>query len=136
MYSSSSGSTCFLGIDVGSELELSLTRIRFFPNSKWIIAANYLIGATIQASNDGVQYDTIASIDSTVHSGWNIVPFSLNQNYRYVRFVHDSTSKCELAELEVQGILHSKKTVNSLTSNFVDIVYEDGANRFTYANAI
>lgn len=57
VYNSSSASTCFVGIDVGSELSLNLTRIRYFPNGKWLIAANYLIGATFEASKDGTNYD-------------------------------------------------------------------------------
>ena len=52
----SSSSACFVGIDVGSELVLNLTRVRFFPHSQWLIVADYLIDARIEASNDGVNY--------------------------------------------------------------------------------
>lgn len=98
-YSSTSGSACYLGIDVGSSLLLNLNRIRFFPYSRWTIASNYLLGATIEASTDGVQYDVIATVDATVHSGWNVLSFDLTQNYRYIKFVHNQISKCMLAEL-------------------------------------
>jgi hypothetical protein len=47
IYSSSSSSTCYIGADVGSGLVFLLSRVRFFPNSKWLIASKYLIGATL-----------------------------------------------------------------------------------------
>lgn len=43
-YSSSSNSTCFIGIDIGEGKLANLQRIRYFPYYKWIIAANYLTG--------------------------------------------------------------------------------------------
>ena len=136
VYTSNSSSDCFLGIDVGSQLTLNLTRLRFFPNSNWIIAANYLVGATIQASNDNTNYDIIAYIDSTVHTGWNILPTTLTKTYRYFKFVHNIVSQCQLAELEFTGILLSNNNVQTLTSNSADIVYNDGANTSTYAQAV
>lgn len=99
IYTSTSTGACFIGADVGSGLTLSLSRVRFFPNSKWIVASSYLIGATIQASNDQTNWVTLATIDSTVRSGWNIVQIDTSVTYRYIRFAHDSTSKCGLAEL-------------------------------------
>jgi hypothetical protein len=96
---SSLASACFIGIDVGPALWLNLTRIRLFPNSQWFIVADYLLGATIEASTDGSHYDVLATIDSTIHTGWNILSFSLGQNYRYFRFAHTSASRCQLAEL-------------------------------------
>ena len=95
----SSQTSCYIGIDVGPELLLNLTRIRFFPNNYWLIVADYMMGATLEASVDGVNYDVIATIDSTVHTGWNFHPFVLTTYYRYVRFVHTSVSKCQLAEI-------------------------------------
>lgn len=97
VYSSTSSGNCFIGADVGAGLTLALTRVRFFPNSRWIIASNYLLGATIDASNDGTNWVTLATIDSTVHSGWNIVPISTTNDYRYVRFAHNAKSQCSLA---------------------------------------
>lgn len=98
-YSSTSNGACFIGADLGSGLVIQLTRVRFFPNSKWLIASNYLLGATLEGSNDNSAWTNLATVDSTVHSGWNIVPISSKNKYRYVRFAHTSTSKCSLAEL-------------------------------------
>jgi len=115
---------------------LNLTRIRFFPNSRWLITANYLVGATFEASNDGSNYNVIASVDSTVHTGWNILQLSLNTAYRYIRFSHDQDSACQLAELEFTGILLSNNNPSSLTTSTANIVYNDGANTFTYNNVV
>ena len=133
---SSANPTCYIGVDVGSELRLELTRIRYFPNSEWMVVADYLLGATFEASEDGVTYTTIGTVGSTVHSGWNVIPFTLSTKYRYVRMAHTSTSKCQLAELELTGILHSATTVSSLTSHFTSVTYEDGANTFTFIDAV
>ena len=97
IYTSPSTGNCFIGIDVGSDLLLELTRIRFFPNSRWTIASQYLVGATFQASNDNSSWTTIQTIDATVRSGWNILPFSLANKYRYYRFAHNVNSQCSLA---------------------------------------
>lgn len=106
---SSSASTCFLGYDFGSSQQAHIKKIRYFPNIAWKSAADYLSGAMFKGSNDGINYVTIATINSTVHAGWNIwkPETALSTNYRYVRFEHNSLSKCELAELEIIGYLYA-----------------------------
>lgn len=47
VYTSLNSGACFIGADVGAGLTLKITRVRFFPNSKYVIASNYLIGATL-----------------------------------------------------------------------------------------
>lgn len=86
---------------MGADLVLNLNRIRFFPYSKWMVASNYLIGATLEGSNNLNTWDNLATIDSTVHSGWNIIPINSPNNYRYIRFAHTNVSKCSLAEFEL-----------------------------------
>lgn len=46
VYTSPSLGNCYIGFDVGTDLLLELTRIRFFPNSRWTIASKYLVGAS------------------------------------------------------------------------------------------
>lgn len=106
---SSSASVCFLGLDFGSSQQAHITKIRYFPNIAWKSAADYLSGAVFKGSNDGTNYFTIATINSTVHAGWNTwkPELALSTNYRYVRFEHNTTSKCELAELEIIGYLYA-----------------------------
>ena len=93
---SSSAATCYIGLDFGPCQQAQITRIRYFPNSLWKSALTYIAGATIKASVDGTNYDTLTTIDSTTHTGWNIwkPQTPLTTNYRYVRFEHNSTSKC------------------------------------------
>lgn len=136
VYTSPSVGDCFIGFDVGSDLVLELTRIRFFPNSRWTIASQYLVGATFQASNDNSSWTTFHTIDATVRSGWNILPFSLPNKYRYYRFAHNVSSQCSLAEIEITGITHSTRVFTDHTSNPSQITYEDGGNFFTLSNTI
>jgi hypothetical protein len=89
---------CSIGIDIGQDLGVSLTRIRYFPTTAWVIASNFIQGALFQVSNDNSTWTTISTIDSLVHAGWNIIMPENKAPYRYVRFSHDSTSKCRLAE--------------------------------------
>lgn len=98
-YSSSSNGSCYIGIDVGSGKLANVDRIRFFPYYKWAIAANYLVDAVFEASTDGLTYTPIATVDNTVHAGWNSLKLSTTNNYRYYRFAHNSTSECKLSSL-------------------------------------
>jgi hypothetical protein len=136
VYTSPSVGNCFIGFDVGSDLLLELTRIRFFPNSRWTVASKYLVGATFEASNDNSSWTIIKTIDATVRSGWNILPFSLPSNYRYYRFAHNANSQCSLAEIEITGVIHSTSVVTDFTANPSSIIYEDGGNTFTLSNGI
>ena len=113
-----------------------MTRVRYFPNSKWLTAASYLVGATFEGSNDGTNYDVVASVDSTVHTGWNIIQTDLTKVYRYFRFAHNQVSACQLAELEFTGILLSNNNPAALGSTSASLVYQDGANTFSYSNIV
>ena len=95
---SSSNSECWVGIDVGENKKVLINRIRYFPYNKWTIAASYIKDAEIEASNDGTNYDSITTVDQTVHAGWNsFMPDSLSTAYRYIRIRHDSRSECKVA---------------------------------------
>lgn len=56
--------------------------------------------------------------------------------YRYVRFVHNSTSKCNLAEFELSGIVMSTANVIDVTSFVSDLIFDDGLTTQTFANAV
>jgi hypothetical protein len=98
-YYSSNAATCFVGLDFGQYLKADVSRIRYFPFRDWRSAGAYLIGSTFQASVDNVTWNTLFTVDSTVHTGWNIwrPQSALTTYYRYVRFVHNLTSGCKLA---------------------------------------
>lgn len=100
---SSSAVVCYVGVDFGAILRADIRRIRYYPDPQWKSAAQYLLGAKVQASNDNITWDTLFTVDSTVHTGWNIwrPDPALTTYYRYVRFEHNTTSYCKLAEFEV-----------------------------------
>ncbi len=85
---SSTAATCFVGLDFGPFLKAGIDRIRFFGNRAWKNVASYILGAKLTASNDNTLWTTLYTIDSTVHTGWNIWRPStpLTATYRYVRF--------------------------------------------------
>jgi hypothetical protein len=88
-----------MGVDAGEGLGIQLSRIRYFPNYQWNIASLFVEGGRFEASNDNLTWVLLTKIDQTVHAGWNSI-YPNNKNvYRYVRFVHDQTSKCGLAEI-------------------------------------
>lgn len=95
---SSSNSNCYIGIDVGESKLIDIRRIRYFPYYKWEIVSKYLKGATIEGSNNGINYTIITMIDQTSHAGWNSIKLDNVNRFRYVRFKHNSTSGCNLSE--------------------------------------
>lgn len=55
-YYSSTNADCYIGVDLGEGKRALINRVRYFPYSKWTIAAKYIKGAVIEASVDGVTY--------------------------------------------------------------------------------
>lgn len=90
---------CWIGIDIGSGLYAIINRIRFFPFLMWANTANYTLYAEFQGSNDNITWTTLGVIDQTVHSGYNTIMSLSSSPFRYIRFNHNSTSKCNLAEI-------------------------------------
>lgn len=136
-YYSSSATTCYVGMDFGEYLTADISRIRYFPLRSWKSVGQYLSGATFKASNDNVTWTTLYTIDSTVHTGWNnwrpATP--LAASYRYVKFEHNSTSSCQLAELEISGVLVAS-TATTATTNTVDVHFSDGFHSTTWAGKV
>lgn len=95
----SKNNVCNVGIDLGENRGVQLTRIRYFPHYKWAIASNYIQGGTFQVSNDKLTWTTLGTIDTTVHAGWNTIMITDKNVYRYLSFNHTITSKCNLAEI-------------------------------------
>lgn len=131
-YYSSPNSACWIGIDFGTSSSASISRMRLFPNLNWVNTASKLLDATFEGSNDGNSWNTLATVDQTIHSGWNTLASSLTTPYRYVRFAHNNASKCNIAEIELYGIVYSNSNPSDLTSQPSDIVYEDGYNTYTF----
>jgi hypothetical protein len=134
---SSSTATCYVGVDFGEYLRADITRIRYFPNRSWRAANAYILGATITASNDGTTWSTLFTVDSSVHTGWNIwrPSAALTTTYRYVRFEHNSTSKCQLGEFEVSGLLYAG-VITDVTVNTADVHFTDGFHPVTWAGKV
>jgi hypothetical protein len=80
-------------------LGVQISRIRYFPNPNWNVAYQYIKGAQVQVSNDNSTWVTIATVDQTVHAGWNSFMIADTNIYRYIKFVHGAVSKCQVSEI-------------------------------------
>ena len=80
-------------------------------------------------------WTTVATVDQTIHSGWNVLKSETTTPFRYIRFKHNSTSNCNLAEFQLYGSLYSSVAV-TLASQSVDVIYNDGFNTKTFAGAL
>jgi len=58
------------------------------------------------------------------------------QAYRYIRFSHNATSKCQLAEIQLYGILFNNIDQNNTDSYQANLTYVDGLNNKTFVNAV
>ncbi len=98
----SSNAVCYIGVDFGVGSQGNIRTIRYMPNPSWAIVAPKLDGGVFEGSNNNLNWTNIFSIDSTqVHSGWNEWKNSVidSVQFRYIRFRHNSTSYCSLADL-------------------------------------
>jgi hypothetical protein len=133
---SSSNAECWLGVDAGSGMGIAVSRIRFFPNLNWINVGKKILHAVFQGSNDQSSWTTLATVDQTIHTGWNVLKSEDSTNaYRYIRFLHNSTSQCKIAEFQLYGVTYSDLSV-TLASQAVDVIYQDGANTQTFTGAL
>lgn len=84
-------------MDIGAGLKVAVNRISFFPNINWPNVLNAILYATFQGSNDMTTWNNISIVDQTVHTGWNVLMSSDATPYRYIRFLHNATSRCNIA---------------------------------------
>lgn len=131
----SSNAECWLGVDSGTGLATSVGRIRIFPNFNWENVGRKILHATIEGSNDMSSWMTLATVDQTIHSGWNVIKSDDTTPYRYIRFHHNSTSQCNIAEFEIYGITFTTSSL-TLSSTPSDVIYHDGLNSQTFSSAI
>ena len=130
----SASPVCWIGVDVGQGLQAQIDRVRFFPFLNWDNTVNYTLGAVFEGSNDQSSWTLLATFDQTVHSGWNVIRSVSSAPFRYIRFRHTSQSQCNLAEIQLYGIVFSNQTP-SLSSQASTITYNDGLNTRSFNNA-
>ncbi|CAD8178892.1 unnamed protein product [Paramecium pentaurelia] len=104
-YSSSSASNCFIEVDFGKSRVLKLHQLRYLPRID--IQAIILKGAVFQYTTDSILWQTILTVDQTVHTGWNIyVPAVDISDIKAIRLFDSqgvTGSSCQLAEIELKG---------------------------------
>lgn len=90
---------CWIGLDLGANLALNLSRIRYFPSMSWDNVVSELYQAVFESSNDMINWTELGIANSDAHTGWNSIEVQSNIAYRYIRMRHNSTSQCSLAEM-------------------------------------
>jgi hypothetical protein len=134
---SSPNAQCYIGLDFGSNSFANISSIKYMPNPIWPIAANMLLGAVFEGSNDSITWTTIFKIDtSKVHSGWNYWVSSTLVQYRFVRFSHTSLSGCQLSDLVFEGIIYSTASVINGVNKQCNIVIKAPITDITIFNAV
>ena len=96
-YYDSNNTECWLGVDAGANMAIKVDRIRFFPNLAWDWVNKKILYATFEDSNDMSSWTTLATLIQTIHTGWNVVQSTDQTPFRYIRFKHNATSRCNLA---------------------------------------
>lgn len=116
-------------------MQAIIDRMRFFPFLTWKNTVKYTLGAVFEGSNDNSNWTNLGTFDQTVHSGWNVIRSSSSSPFRYIRFRHTSQSQCNMAEIQLYGIVLSSQTP-SLSSHASTVTYNDGFNSHSFSNSI
>lgn len=130
--------TCYIGFNFGSSAYADIEYIKYMPNPSWAIASAMLEGAKFEGSNDSTTWTTLFTIDTKqVHSGWNYWAKAAGSivQYQYIRFSHTNVSSCQLADIQLYGIIYSTLPVVAGTDKQCDIVIK-GATDVVLANAV
>ena len=111
---------------MGSDFNVQITRIRYFPDKSWPIPLKFLIDGVFQVSNDNSSWTDFYQIDNSVHTGWNSYLSQDTNTYKYVRFTNTLSSGCNLAEIEIYGYMVQDVSNTDLNSKTLDVLYNDG----------
>ena len=98
----SGNANCYVGYDFGSNHIADIHRIRYAPNPDEAVPASKIDGALFEVSDDGTTWSPLFTIDTTeFRLGYNVWDRADGDSHqhRYLRFSHDSTSGCFMAEI-------------------------------------
>lgn len=113
-YYSSSNSACYVGIDLGQDARVILTKFELYPRSAGVTDASAFFGNVFEGSVDGTTWTTILEIGTDFHLGKNMylidtlistgASSNIAKPFRKLR-LSDSTGKssCELVEIKIYG---------------------------------
>lgn len=126
---------CWILMDIGQGMQAQIDRVRFFPFLDWDNTVNYTLGSVFEGSNDNANWTTLGTFDQTIHSGWNVIRSSSSTPFRYIRYRHTSQSNCNMAEIQLYGIVLSSQTP-TLSGQSATVIYNDGFNSKSFTNAL
>lgn len=131
----STAQECWILVDIGQGMQAKIDRVRFFPFLDWDNTVKYTLGSVFEGSNDNGTWTTLGTFDQTIHSGWNVIRSSSSAPFRYIRYRHTSQSQCNMAEIQLYGIVLSSQTP-TLSSQSATVTYNDGFNSKPFTNAL
>jgi hypothetical protein len=80
------------------------------PNAFWNTSADYMVGVTIETSNDNITWNVLETVNGNVHGDWNFYrPSRLTSNFRFIRFKHNISSNCQFSSIKFYGIIYYNK---------------------------
>jgi hypothetical protein len=85
-YISSDSPSCNFTLDLGEELRANIQSMRYMPRINR--DSSLYVGSRWEVSTDGTTFTTLETIDTSFHSGWNLISPTSNQNgIRVIRFI-------------------------------------------------
>jgi hypothetical protein len=125
-------------MDIGVGMQAKIDRFRFFPFLGWKNTVKYTLGSIFEGTNGNpanATWTTLGTFDQTIHSGWNVIRSSSSAPFRYIRYRHTSQSQCNMAEIQLYGIVLSSQTPN-LSGQSATVIYNDGFNTKSFNNTL
>ena len=89
--------------DFGSELIGRVSSVKYFMNRMTDKVTNFVGKLMFQGSNDNSTWEDIFTADIYIREGWNTYTPSSSLKYRYYRFYANSSSSCQVAEIQLMG---------------------------------
>jgi hypothetical protein len=93
------GSGGYAGLELPSGQVSKVTQIRFVPR-EWM--GSRMVGGKFQGSSTSASsgYQDLYTITSAPKNGWNTLPITTGDSFRWLRYVGPDGSHCNIAELE------------------------------------
>ena len=117
-FSSNLPSGAWTGIDVGTNADNLLTRIKYSPRPGF---AFRLLNGKIQGSNDASfsSFENLFTINLVKDDNWVTAEVNNTSKYRYLRFVSPDDGYCNIGEIEFWGTTkcNTVLSTNSLDEN-------------------
>ena len=77
------------------------------------IKSTYVNNLQFQGSSDGISYQTLFTVGTEIHEGWNIYLQSPVLSFRFYRFKGTTVGSCNVGEFVLNGVVAIASTASS-----------------------